>query len=366
MGLFSDSVKTWRVSCWWRWKIPPLLGAALAQALLLGTAPAELLRLYFLAAVFCVGQAAAFGYAINEWADGKSDELAQKPNSMAGLKLRSRAFSVLLPLLAGGGAALAGGFGPAANTVLALEFFLVAAYSLYPLRLKERGVWGVMADALSSGFLPGLFIVLAFSRKAPDIPLRAVIFDVFLLTQLLAAGIKGILTHQDLDRENDRAAGVATFALSTGPAALRRILVKICYPVELFAIIGMVISIYPVAPLVLPVFILYSLMEISKIGMNWRVAAGSGQAPYLPFYNNFFQELAWPLTLAFSASLAHPALSILPIFQVIFFYKNIPAQTEEFLRLDSAYKNRLSEWMEARSRREIEAEDKKNRPWEKP
>lgn len=337
----------------------------MAQALLLGAAPAELLRLYFLAAVFCVGSVAAFGYAVNEWADGKSDELAEKPNSMAGLKLRSRAFSVLLPLLAGCGAAFAGGFGPAANAVLALEFFLVAAYSIHPLRLKERGAWGVMADALSSGFLPGLFILLAFSRNAQALPLRAIIFDVFLLIQLLAAGIKGILTHQDLDRENDRAAGVATFVLSTGPAALRRILVKICYPVELFAITGMVFCIYPAAPLVLPVFVLYSLMEISKIGMNWRVAAGSGQVPYLPFYNNFFQELAWPLALALSASFAHPALTILPIFQVFFFYKNIPAQIEEFLRLDSAYRNRLAEWKETLERRKIEAEDKKLRRHEK-
>ncbi len=354
MAHFTDPFAAWRADFWWRWKIPPLLAAAYGQVLVLGIPPGPALFLVF-SALLVVSGAAAFGYAVNDLADRKSDEAAGKPNAMRLLTARQRAFAVALPLLAALSAAALADFGRPAVLVLLLEFALAAAYSLPPARLKARGFAGVLAEAAAVLALPCLVIVLAFSHRAAAAPLRALIFDAFILAHCLASGIKGILSHQDLDRENDRAAGLATFGALIEHARIRRILAFWCYPAELAALCGAAAAVYPAAPLVLPVFVLYASMELSKMGMGWRVTIGAGQIRYLPFFNNFFQELTWPLTLAFSLAVAHPILAVLPLFQVLLFFGNIPQQMEEFLRLNESWKKRHADLHVSRKRREIEA-----------
>jgi 4-hydroxybenzoate polyprenyltransferase len=88
-------------------------------------------------------------------------------------------------------------------------FLLVTFYSLKPVRLKERGVFGIFTAALTQRALPFMLFVFL-------IPLHDTMVAYFLFVWLSLIGIAIIMTHQFSDFENDANAGVNTWALTLG------------------------------------------------------------------------------------------------------------------------------------------------------
>jgi 4-hydroxybenzoate polyprenyltransferase len=84
-------------------------------------------------------------------------------------------------------------------------------YSARPVRLKERGVAGVVAGAAAQWTLP----VLALAAAEPGALRRAATGAAALLA--LAIGVRWMAMHQLSDAENDRRAGVRTVASRGGP-----------------------------------------------------------------------------------------------------------------------------------------------------
>lgn len=333
-------LRPYRAGHWWRFKIPPSLCAAMGFWLLLDFSPGGGMALAAVA-VACLSCAAAFGHAVNEWADRAQDALAGRPNTMAPLGPVARFLSPAVPLAGAFVLALAASAGPLAVALLALEFVLAAAYSLPPVRAKERGAWGVAVEGASTLAVPGLFIAALFFRHAPAAPLAALAFAGTWTVLGLALGIKGILWHQDLDRGADRTAGVRTYGASRTHEEIRRILIRRVYPVEMAALAMVVVILTPAAPLVALFYLLHGLMEAGKVAIDWRVMVGAGQARYLPFINNFFYELALPLALSFS--MVRGLFSLLfPVVLILIFYPNIPQQVSEYVRFDKAFRKEVN------------------------
>src|ERR1035438_1518039 len=107
---------------------------------------------------------AAFGYGINEMADRDCDLLAGKPNRAAVLSPLSWASFLTLTSSAAGGLSLLWAADAAAPVIVGVGLLLAVAYSVPPLRLKERGVLGPVAGAASQWVLP----VLAISAAQPQ------------------------------------------------------------------------------------------------------------------------------------------------------------------------------------------------------
>jgi len=219
-GVVGGPAALVRASLWWSAKLLPLVAAGALAALTAGVpADAGLRRLAaMLASAVCV---AAGAHVVNDLSDRAADRLAGKPNLLAD----APAWVPML-LLVG---AVAGGLAPwwfvaldpGAAVALAALVVLSVAYSAPPIRLKGRGGWGVLADAVVVHTLPTVFAFLEVGAAGTR---HGRWWTAFVLATVWATafGVRSIIVHQVLDAEGDRSAGVSTFVVRRGvPRAVR-------------------------------------------------------------------------------------------------------------------------------------------------
>jgi hypothetical protein len=222
-----------RAGEWWEYKLVPIVGLFYATAVLLGV-PVASLWAAALILLLALAPGAAWVSLINDLTDRSEDAAAGKPNRMAGRPPGFMILAATLPLLAGlvfvwmwrSDGLLVGCYLSA--------WAAFALYSIPPVRLKVRGLAGVAADAAGSNLFPGLVaIILAFrAAGAPIDPLWLGAAGAW----ALAYGMRGIVSHQLLDSDNDRAAGVRTFAQRHPAGTVAAFGKYLVFPIELAAL----------------------------------------------------------------------------------------------------------------------------------
>ncbi|MBK7147458.1 MAG: hypothetical protein IPH78_01240 [Bacteroidetes bacterium] len=143
-----------RFNSWWQYKIPPLLAIFFTVKITELGATSQVNDCLQLALLFCwMFTAAAFGYFVNDFSDIEEDNLAGKSNLVQRIPY---GFRILVFFLLG-------------LTVIAFQLILnhptsvafqlsllhlavFVAYSVRPVRLKERSFWGALCDALYTHF----------------------------------------------------------------------------------------------------------------------------------------------------------------------------------------------------------------------
>lgn len=281
----SSRLPRWlRLARWPEWSTSklPYLGAA---AFLL--TPREASPLQVVGIMGAMACCAAFGYAINEVADRETDVRAGKSNRATDV-----AWGVWASFLAitGAGAvflATLWGSDTVAPALVLGDLVFAAAYSLPPIRLKERGVVGLIAGAAAQWAVP----TLAISASQPGGWSDPTAWCASLLG--LAIGLRWMAVHQLQDRFGDRQAGVRTYAAEGGTM----------WPVVRGAFLGEVVLLSALFALRWP----HSLPAIAVLGF-WIVQAtllrppggtfrqrleGYDHAPLAEFY-----FLLLPVTLA--------------------------------------------------------------------
>lgn len=317
-----------RASNWFYPKVSPLLAIAYAQILISG-APGQpaLERSLLLAFVIC--GLGAWGHVINDVSDLASDRRAGKVNVVAGLGSRRQA---AISLAAGAAALAPLGFVkslPAIAVALA-DFLIATLYSVRPVRLKERGMLGVAADALAVHALPTLFVLFLFAdvgRVAPlPFALSAVIWSVLF-------GLRGIISHQVWDHENDVRSGTRTLVTRVGPGPARHILRAFLFPAEMLAFATLLGLVAPASPVVVPMVLLYAVVDLLRVHL-WRcrleVAPATSGVYMLPA--DFYQ--AWfPLALAVQLAARNRVLTVLPFLHMALFFGPLQRHAREVVAL---------------------------------
>lgn len=228
-----------RAGEWWAHKFSPLLATFYATTALLGGALLPLLGpLLVLVGALLVG--AIYVSVINDWTDLAADAAAGKTNRLAGRPGWVVAVALGGCLLAGSAFGLY--FWHLSHLVAWLYLAAWVVYSLYslpPVRLKNRGLAGVLADASGAHLLPQLLVVAAvqawLGRAVPGAWWAAV------GTWALACGVRGIVWHQLGDAAADAQAGVHTLVLRWGAARTQRLGQAVVFPLEVGAF-GMVLG----------------------------------------------------------------------------------------------------------------------------
>jgi len=195
-----------RAKDWWASKAALLMGLVYLYAAWLGIPFLHAVWLSLLSFCTVVGFAAT-GYLCNDFFDRDKDALAGKYNFVAG---KSPALIVLL--LAGSLLLL---FGPwlylpftkLSALLIGLQLLLFLLYSVRPVRLKERGVPGIVTDALYAHTLPALLSYYTFAT-AMGKPVQVLPLLLLLLWQF-TTGLRNILIHQYDDVAHDRVAMVS-------------------------------------------------------------------------------------------------------------------------------------------------------------
>ena len=168
-----------------------------------------------------------YGYLLNSWCDSGADTLIRK--NPAFNEFPRKGIAAILMLL--GITALITPFFFNSNAAITgiVAFFFATAYSLKPLRFKERGFLGPVAAALPQSLLPFLFFAFLMPLNVTAVYLSVWLF----IKQLLEE-----LSHQKDDLESDKKLKITTFAVSSGPG-------NINFIINLFFVVFLLWTIVP-------------------------------------------------------------------------------------------------------------------------
>lgn len=208
MILVKDLIKIARFSSWWYYKIPLFIVVLFITQI----GDAEIVKLNFksiLEALFLMVVGATFVSVLNDFTDREVDLIANKKNNFSNYSTQQSAvimtlvfvISLVIPWL------LKLNFNAYLNYYLAI--FSYVLYSVKPLRLKDRGFWGMILDSLGSVVFPmGCFLYTA----SPNWSLRfSESSQVALFLWLFFLAMRSILVHQVEDKCNDIQSGTNTF-----------------------------------------------------------------------------------------------------------------------------------------------------------
>lgn len=309
---------------WWSYKIPPLLAIAYALMLLsggdAGTAVARLA-----ATLTSIIAVAAYGYVINDCFDIESDRRAGKTNRMAGLAVWQRSGIVATILFVGWAPAAWVGYSTVACILLAMDFLLPTIYSMPPIRLKERGILGVISDASAAHLVPTLFLAAVFLASPDARTSENLLFAAMAAVWYSIVGLRGILNHQILDREADIASGVTTMVTAMDTVHALKWTRTGFYTLEMTAFALLVATLAATGWVIVPVVVLAAVLEVAKRLFGWEetyvVSGGVDRTlrAYLPFANNVFYNLWLPLALCVEVAIRFPVLAWLPVAHVLVF-----------------------------------------------
>ncbi len=329
VGLFSSFFQLVRGANWWLYKIPPLLAIAYATILLQATPPqtAIVTLLALLISMFFV---AAYGHVTNDIFDIEIDKRASKPNQMASLSVLERilvctslAFAGLVPWLFID-------FSIRCALLLAGIYTLLTVYSAPPIRLKERGLWGVIADAAAVHAVPTLFVATVFSQLGNFSQSESVSLAIVATLWAFLVGIRGIVLHQIWDWENDLVAGVNTLVTKIGVESARSWLSFVIFPGEIVMLSLLVFVISQFAPLLNGFFIIYVVLR--GVNINLTSSPSFDPAPavqkYIPAHD--FYEAWLPLALLVLLSVREALFIPLLVFHIVVFFPNIRNRLLEF------------------------------------
>jgi UbiA prenyltransferase family len=264
-GIQRNLIGLIRADQWWEYKLVPILSTFYATALVLHVALSSV-WVGVLSLLVAIVAAAIYASVLNDLTDLPADLEAGKRNGVAG---RSRAMvATLVALAVGAGVFFAGVWrddAPLFSCYLA-TWLAFSLYSLPPLRLKARGAAGLLCDAAGEQLLPSLVAVFLAGRDAH----RAVsgAWAASVAVWALSYGLRGIVWHQLTDVDNDRAAGVWSFA-RRHPRAAPVIGTFVVFPLEIGALAAMLWQIGSAWP---PAFLVLYLLYAARSARRWQTS----------------------------------------------------------------------------------------------
>ncbi|TGE25351.1 hypothetical protein E5K00_09235 [Hymenobacter aquaticus] len=300
LGFSGQLAEIARVQDWWSCKFSPVLATFYASACLAGVTVWPLLpKLLLLLLSLTVG--ATYVSVINDWTDQADDQAGGKYNRVAN---KPTVFPMaLLVLCLGTGLVLGVYFwhtSPLSGMLYLGSWVAFSCYSLPPIRLKKRGLAGVLSDASGSHLFPQLLTVSLVSAWTSH-PLPGLWYAA-VGVWALACGIRNILLHQLDDVEADAQAGVSTWVSLRGTRFAQRFGQYVVFPIEVLAFGTMLVLSQQIWPVLL--LGVYAAMEAFK----WRLWSSPPRVlqPNSRILLGEYYEVFYPLAFVLVLSLRHP------------------------------------------------------------
>lgn len=202
--------------------------------------------------------------------------------------------------------------------IVASIWSIYTAYSLPPIRLKERGTLGVLSVAFGEHVLFGLLAVsLVLECTGSSLASISGIWLAAFLGWSVTYGLRGIIWHQLCDIENDLRANCKTLAVLIGARNLTRIAEHYLFPVEVlcFALLLIFSQCY-LSLFFLPLYAITEWMRCKYFTRNLIVAAPKPNPSFimLEYYQIFF-----PLSFLIMGLLSDYTSVLLVAFFVVLF-----------------------------------------------
>lgn len=306
--------QTIRAIEWWEYKLCPILASMYATAWLLERSVFSMwpLLLFALAALI---PGAAYVSVINDATDLEDDAASGKANRLAGKSPVFVAFLLAACVLPG---AVVAWLWRSDGLLLGLYGAAWTAFSLYslpPFRLKNRGAWGVLADACGAHLFPTLVVVTLVFRHFEQ-PLDTVWFGA-VAAWAFGYGLRGILWHQLSDLHHDAQIGLHTFVQHHQTAAIQRVGNFVIFPVEVAAFALMLWR--AEGWFVMGLLGIYALLELFR-KRRWSmtpVIVTPKTGSHIAMHE--FYEVFYPLGFLLSSCWRTPADAVIIVFHLLLF-----------------------------------------------
>jgi len=252
---------------------------------------------------------ASFGYMINDFSDREVDKKAGKSKAIA--QISSRAAKIVLFSIFLSGILISLPFWRYNYVFLILliaMYMLSAAYSLPPLRFKEKRWGGIIVASITQRALPALLCFTIFRHSGWDSVLFLLLFFII--------GIRWIIVHQIKDYKNDLKASVKTFITSTGVLKGTRYLFVYIIPIEVILLV--ITLIYPIIKMPLLGFFISGYLLIAyltgvRATKEWLLNSIFVEESFLSSFYFFYL----PIFVTIIISFLSPKFLILTVFQLI-------------------------------------------------
>ncbi len=312
-------LKTIRSAEWWEYKLPPLLAIGYATIFQADKSIYEV-GPWLLFLLLSIISGAVFVSLVNDFTDMEDDRASGKHNRLIKLSPGFRWALLLVSLLPG---AVCGYF--LSGSSLTLAFFIASylAFTLYsvpPFRFKKRGSLGVLADACGAHLFPSL-VLLAGTAWYLDVTIDWRWFAAVGVWALMY-GLRGILWHQFLDRDNDLLIGLNTYATGKEPDAFKLQSATILV-IELIALAVMLViigSYWPVIALLGYLLLVFGYYK--RTGMKLISVVPPNDRPWHILMGTYYQALL-PVSILFASALTHPMVWIVLAIHLLLFPKTI-------------------------------------------
>lgn len=311
--------KQLRLSAPWSFKVPFLI-SILYFYLYTGVLSLPTALLAVCCSLCTIIGIAGFGYFCNDVTDREADRKAGRPNGTLALtKMQIAllfAFFVVVALVPW---VLYFPVNWVSLGLLAGQFLLFIAYATPPLRLKERGVLGLVADALYAHAIPAILAGYTFHLLTNQIYKHTFLLLGALGSWQFFLGLRNILQHQILDVEHDRGAGSCTYAVQAGPKAAFNLMKGLFVPLEILGFVTFTVVISLTIPVMVIAWPVYLLIAGLIVRLHWKEKLLHPLNDRLHFFMDDYY-LRWiPLILLGALCLRGPRMGTLLLLHLLLF-----------------------------------------------
>jgi 4-hydroxybenzoate polyprenyltransferase len=305
---------------WWDYKTPQVLSLAYATVLIANASMFEMLKPGFLTVFLSLVAMALYASIINDFTDLEIDLACGKSNMMQNLKPVFRLLLVLASLVV---VIIAAAF--IYPNIYGVIFYLlitlsISLYSFHPVRLKKRGIWGVISCASAEHLFPTLFSIAVIAFYA-HFKLN-VWWLIAAGTLSLMYGIRGILWHQFLDRDNDIQSNTKTFAATTTPQLFNKYIYLIM-AIELIALATVLMLmnlIYPI--LFLGLYLFYLILQKLLFSTKVIVIISPKNEDFQILMQDYY-ILFLPVSLLLFAAVKQPLGWVVLVIHLLLFHQRL-------------------------------------------
>jgi 4-hydroxybenzoate polyprenyltransferase len=290
-----------RIAEWWDYKLIPILSIFYATALVENVSLAAMWP-SLLALVCAVVACAVYVSFVNDVTDRADDRRADKPNRLADKPPWVLAVLLAVPLCIGAAFSAVWRDDPILVAAYVCTWAAFSLYSIAPVRLKGRGILGVVADAAGAHLFPAIVAALLALRAAG----RAIdpVWIGGIVAWGLGCGLRGIVWHQIHDLEHDRKAGVRTFVLRHSRRGGMRLASWVALPLETIGLAVLLWRMQSLVPLAaLPLYAAYASLRWKLWAIPVVVAAPRERYSVL---GEEYYGLLLPLGILISSALRQP------------------------------------------------------------
>jgi 4-hydroxybenzoate polyprenyltransferase len=272
---------------------------------------------------------AAFGYSLNAIVDRDTDRAAGKRDKLGEMPERRVSVSFWSIVVAGIAAPLLIYWDrPDVLAVLGIAYAVALGYSAPPIRLKERGIAGIICAAAAQRTIPVILIFVAMRHWG---------WTAFWLCALSTLiGIRYIIIHQILDEKGDLATGARTSATTHGTIALRHALKMAIFPTECAVLFVTVVSMatsHLAVAVMTAIYLAWLFLQYLTLGNENEYRRFSVDSYYVleEFYNFYL-----PLMLAILLAASNPAFWSLAAFTVLWRIRLVGRELRNIARVASS------------------------------